>query len=132
LQAARMAWQAKLPTSEADWLSCIAAWPQDEVLQLLCFCAASSAIVRVDEPTATPPPLHHLVKLNMADWWQPTAAGFLSHITKAQIVVALTQCDPGFDVRTVASLSKDALVAKAETLLAGKGWLPAPLRLITE
>jgi ParB family transcriptional regulator, chromosome partitioning protein len=132
LQAARTAWQAKLPTPEADWLSCIAAWPQDEVLQLLCFCAASSAIVRVDEPSATPAPLHQLVDLNMADWWQPTAAGFLSHITKAQIVAALTQCDPEFDVRTVASLPKDALVAKAETLLGGKGWLPALLRLISD
>jgi ParB family transcriptional regulator, chromosome partitioning protein len=66
----------------------------------------------------------------VVDWWQPTAAGFLSHISKAQIMVALKESDPAFVDAATAALPKDALVAKAQLLLNGKGWLPVPLRVV--
>lgn len=68
------------------------------------------------------------VGLDMADWWEPTAEGYLSHVSKAQIVQALKEAgvDPSED--GVAGMKKDVLVVKAASRLAGKRWLPGMLR----
>jgi ParB family transcriptional regulator, chromosome partitioning protein len=137
IDAARGEWLAKLPKSLLDWLPWVAALPQADLLQLLALCTAlcmaSHTTLYVNVPAEAADPtaaqLEQLVKLNMADWWQPTAAGFLSYLSKAQIVVALKESDPSFAVGAVSALAKGAMVAKAETLLQGKGWLPVPLRL---
>ena len=62
------------------------------------------------------------------NWWEPTAEGFLSHVSKAQIVQALKEAgtDPSED--DVGDMKKDVLVVKAASRLAGKRWLPAMLR----
>jgi ParB family transcriptional regulator, chromosome partitioning protein len=130
LDAARAAWQARLPASEAAWLAWIAALPQQEALQLLTFCTAACMNVKADGADASAAAVHQLVELNMVDWWQPTAAGFLSHVSKAQIMVVLKESDPAFVDGGLVALPKDALVAKAQVLLTGKGWLPAPLRAV--
>jgi ParB family transcriptional regulator, chromosome partitioning protein len=130
LDAARAAWQARLPASESEWLAWIAALPQEDALQLLAFCTAACMNVKADSADASAAAVHQLVELNMVDWWQPTAAGFLSHVSKAQIMVALKESDPAFVDAATAALPKDALVAKAQLLLNGKGWLPAPLRVV--
>ena len=66
--------------------------------------------------------------LDMADWWEPTAEGFLSHVSKAQIVQALKEAgtDPSED--GIGDMKKAVLVVEAASRLAGKRWLPAPLR----
>jgi ParB family transcriptional regulator, chromosome partitioning protein len=130
LEAAKAAWQARLPVSDAEQFAWIAALPQDEVLQLLALCTAACMNVRPGVVDASAAALHQLVGLNMADWWQPTAAGFLSHVNKAQIMAALKESDPAFSDEGLAALPKEALVAKAQTLLDGKGWLPMPLRVV--
>ena len=68
------------------------------------------------------------VGLAMADWWEPTAEGFLSRVSKAQIVQALKEAgtDPSED--GAGNMKKDVLVVKAASRLAGKRWLPAELR----
>jgi hypothetical protein len=45
-------------------------------------------------------------------------------------MAALKESDPAFSEESMAALPKQALVAKAQTLLDGKGWLPAPLRVV--
>ena len=64
----------------------------------------------------------------MADWWEPTAVGYLSHVSKAQIVEALNEAGPGLVDDGVAAMKKDALVVNAAARLAGTHWLPKPLR----
>jgi ParB family transcriptional regulator, chromosome partitioning protein len=68
------------------------------------------------------------VNLDMADWWEPTAQGYLNHVPKAQIVQALKEAGPDLADDGVGALKKDVLVVKAVSRLAGKRWLPAPLR----
>ena len=68
------------------------------------------------------------MKLDMADWWTPTAQSYLSHIPKSQIVEAIKEIEPGQPTDAAAALKKDALVVLAAEKLAGKRWLPPPLR----
>jgi ParB family chromosome partitioning protein len=64
----------------------------------------------------------------MADWWEPTAEGFLSHVSKAQIVQALKEAGPALDADGVQHMNKDLLVSTASARLKGRRWLPALLR----
>jgi ParB family chromosome partitioning protein len=66
----------------------------------------------------------------MADWWEPTAEGYLNHVPKAQIIAALKEAGPDLAGGGVEAMKKDALVTAAASRLAGKRWLPEPLRRI--
>ena len=68
------------------------------------------------------------VGLDLADWWEPTAAGYLNHVSKAQIVQALKEVGPELADDGIGAMKKDVLVGKAASRLAGKRWLPVPLR----
>ena len=59
---------------------------------------------------------------------EPTAQGYLNHVPKAQIVQALKEAGPDLADDGVGAMKKDVLVVKAASRLAGKRWLPAPLR----
>jgi ParB family chromosome partitioning protein len=72
--------------------------------------------------------LAEAVGLDMADWWEPTAQGFLNHVSKAQIADALKEAGSELAVDQIGVLKKDALAVKAASQLAGKRWLPLPLR----
>jgi hypothetical protein len=58
-----------------------------------------------------------LVRCATPEWWEPTANEYLDRVPKALIARALCE----------ASMCAEA-VAKTETLIAGKRWLPMPLR----
>jgi ParB family chromosome partitioning protein len=64
----------------------------------------------------------------MAEWWEPTAEGYLNHVPKAQIIQALKEAGPDLASGGVEAMKKDALVIEAASRLAGKRWLPEPLR----
>jgi ParB family chromosome partitioning protein len=64
----------------------------------------------------------------MADWWQPTAEGFLNHVSKAQIVQALREAGPDLVRDGAEGMKKDVLVNTAVGRLHGTRWLPAALR----
>jgi ParB family chromosome partitioning protein len=66
--------------------------------------------------------------LDMANWWEPTAEAYLNHVPKAQIIAALKEAGPELTSGGVESMKKDALVMTAASRLAGKRWLPGPLR----
>ena len=62
------------------------------------------------------------------NWWAPTAAGYLNHVSRTQIVHALMEAGPELADDGVGAMKKDVLVVKAASRLAGKRWLPIPLR----
>ena len=66
--------------------------------------------------------------LDMADWREPTAQGYLHHASKVQVVQALKEAGPDLADDGVGAMKKDVLVVKAASRLAGKRWLPAMLR----
>jgi hypothetical protein len=118
-----------LPEQASSWLPWLIALPQAELLDLLALCGAltlnalPSAGATLDANA-----IAEAVDLDMADWWEPTPQGYLNHVPKAQIVQALKEAGPDLVDDAIGALKKDALVAKAHTRLAGKRWLPAPLR----
>jgi len=68
------------------------------------------------------------LKLDMTQYWQPTAAGYFGRVSKGLILDAVREAiGPGAAAK-IDGLKKDAMAKRAETLLAGKGWLPALLR----
>ena len=62
------------------------------------------------------------------DWWEPTAEAYLNHVPKAQIIAALKEAGPELAGGGVEAMKKDALVSAAASRLAGRRWLPEPLR----
>jgi ParB family chromosome partitioning protein len=68
------------------------------------------------------------VQIDMPDWWEPTKDRYLGRVSKAQIVQALTEAEPGLADAGVSDCKKDDLVARAASRLDGKRWLPSPLR----
>ena len=118
-----------VPQQPSEWFSWLAELPQVELLELLALCSALTLNAMPNQ--GDPRELHVIataVGLDMADWWEPTADGYLSHVSKAQIVQALKEAgaDPGDD--GVGDMKKDVLVVKAASRLAGKRWLPSMLR----
>jgi ParB family chromosome partitioning protein len=67
----------------------------------------------------------------MADWWRPTYAGFFDRITKDQIVAAVSEGVSKETARGLTDRKKSQMGREAEALLAGKRWLPEPLRVST-
>lgn len=66
--------------------------------------------------------------LDMTVYWQPSAANYLARVSKERILEALREGGAD-DVAAIAKLKKPAMAEAAEKLLAGKGWLPAVLRI---
>lgn len=129
LEAARLAWRERLPEQTSSWLTWLIALPQAELLDLLALCGALTlSALPSAGATLDANAIAEAVNLDMADWWEATPQGYLNHVPKAQIVQALKEAGPDLADDGVAALKKDALVAKAQTRLAGKRWLPAPLR----
>lgn len=126
---AQDAWIERLPQDRSAWFAWLLELPQAELLDLLAMCAASTVSALPSTGTALEAnALAVAVGLDMADWWTPTAEGFLNHVSKAQIVQALKEAAPGLTADGVESMKKDVLVNTASARLAGKRWLPTPLR----
>ena len=64
----------------------------------------------------------------MAESWTPTAANFLGRVTKARILQAVAEGKGERAADRIEHLKKVEMATEAETLLAGSGWLPEPLR----
>ena len=129
MQTAKAAWVERLPEQRGEWLGWLIALDQHDLLKLLALCSALSVSALPSEGVAASAnAVAAAVGLNMADWWEPTAEGYLNHVSKAQIVEALREAGPGLADEGVAAMKKDVLVVKAAARLAGTHWLPKPLR----
>jgi ParB family chromosome partitioning protein len=66
--------------------------------------------------------------LDMTAYWTPTAARYLGRVTKAHVLAAVAEGVSAEAADRIAGLKKPDMVAAAEPLLAGTGWLSALLR----
>ncbi len=129
VEAAKLLWKERLPERAGTWFAWLIVLPQAELLDLLALCAALTLNALPSAGAANDAnALAEAVSLDMADWWEPTAQGYLNHVPKAQIVQALKEAGPNLADDGVGAMKKDVLVVKAASRLAGKRWLPAPLR----
>lgn len=129
VQTARDTWIERLPADRSTWFSSFLELPQADLLEVVALCAALTVNALPSAGSAFEAnALAGAVGLDMADWWEPTAEGFLSHVSKAQIVAALKEAGPGFAADGVEAIKKDVLVNTALARLKGTRWLPVPLR----
>jgi ParB family transcriptional regulator, chromosome partitioning protein len=129
IEAAKDAWGQRLPEERTAWFDWLVRLPQVELLELLPLCTALTLNALPGTGAAHDAnALAEAVGLDMGDWWEPTAAGYLNHVSKAQIVQALKEAGPELAADGVDAMKKDALVVTAAARLAGKRWLPAVLR----
>jgi ParB family chromosome partitioning protein len=129
VEDAKASWRERLPEQRGERFDWLAGLPQDQLLDLLGLCAAMTvnALPSVNAARDADA-IAHAVGLDMAEWWQPTAEGFLSHVSKAQIVLALKEAGPDLARDGVEGMKKDVLVNTAVDRLHGTRWLPAALR----
>jgi ParB family chromosome partitioning protein len=129
VQQAKDAWQARLPEQQGEWFGWLLDLSQAELIDLL---ALGSALTANALPTAgaagSANAIAAALGLDMAEWWEPTAEGYLNHVPKAQIVAALKEAGPELADGGVEAMKKEALVSAAASRLAGTRWLPEPLR----
>ncbi len=130
VEAAKAGGHERLPPQRAEWFEWLIELPQPDILELLTLCAALTVSALPNAGTASDAnAVARALGLDMADWWEPSAEGFLNHVSKVQIVQVLKEARPDLGLRDVEGMKKDALARTAEGHLKGKRWLPQVLRL---
>jgi ParB family transcriptional regulator, chromosome partitioning protein len=119
------AWVARLPEQPEglwDWLT-----RQDMQTQinLLAYCVAVTVKPQRGGPFDT---LAAAVGLDMAQWWRPTAEGYLGRVSKTLILEAVTEGVGSEAAASIKDMKKGDMAERAEGLLDGAGWLPALMR----
>jgi ParB family chromosome partitioning protein len=132
VEDAKARWRERLPEARGEWFGWLVGLPQGELLELLGLCAALTVNALPSVGAARDATvIAQALGLDMADWWEPTAKGFLNHVSKARIVQALKEAGPDLARDGVEAMKKDVLVNTAAGRLRGTRWLPALLRLPT-
>ncbi len=103
--------------------------------ELFAHCVALTANATVEAYNRRPRAIAHADRLavtlglDMTEaGWKPTGDAYLGRVTKARIAAAVGEAKGDKAASDIESLKKDAMVERAEVLLAGTGWLPEPLR----
>lgn len=135
LDECRKAWKAKLPSDGSALWTWLLYQDTPILLELLAVAVAASVnTVEQRHPyetshrTAHGQDLAEALELNMAAWWEPTAASYFSRIPKQQIVAAVREQLSDNEADAIAAMKKVDAAGEAERLMAGTGWLPQQLR----
>ncbi|MFP4904154.1 ParB N-terminal domain-containing protein [Paraburkholderia sp. BR14261] len=131
IEARRAELLKRLPENPADLFGWLGLQSELEVIEILCFCTATSLNAIVGSESASRPlaAVEDAIGLDLADWWQPTRESFLNQVPKAVTVAALQEAGAGADVvKAVGAAKKTEAAELAEAELRDSGWLPAPLR----
>lgn len=128
------AWAARLPKAARDLWAALAAMPPSDLLDLLAHCA-SLAVNAVRDPHDRRPgawghteTLATALGLDMTTTWTATAAAYFGRVSKARVLEAVEEGVSKPDADRIAGMKKADMAEAAETLIAGKGWLPPLLR----
>ncbi|MDX0377553.1 chromosome partitioning protein ParB [Sinorhizobium meliloti] len=125
-----------LPGNPADLFDWLLEQPQDMVLMLLAFGAAHS--VNAVEKKFTDRKkgieqanqLGRALKVHMPDWFETTGDSYFKHVNRTTIELAVAEArgsEAELSVRAAAK--KSEAVTIADRLVAGTGWIPAPVRI---
>jgi len=77
--------------------------------------------------------LARLIGFDMVEaGWTPTADNHLGRVTKARILKAVREAKGDQAAELIGHLKKTDMAREAERLMAGSGWLPEPLRHVTD
>lgn len=73
--------------------------------------------------------IEQAVAVDMADWWEPTEETYLGAVSKAKMMKAVAEA--GSEAADIASMKKADAITVSQQRLAGRRWLPAPLKAYT-
>ncbi|MEO1137824.1 MAG: ParB N-terminal domain-containing protein [Pseudomonadota bacterium] len=128
-------WAKHLPKAPEDLWDVLIDFDSDSRQALFAHCVSLTLNAVNEAYNRRPGALAHAdilataLNLDMAAvGWTPTADVYLSRVTKAQILEAVREAKGGDAADQIAGLKKPAMIAAAEELLPGSGWLPDPLR----
>lgn len=131
IEAVRIAWIEHLPKEPDAVFDWMLRQPPQTVLRLLTFLVACTVngITGTDAGRPVNDGLACALGLDMTRWWSATGEAYLQHVSKARVVEVVHAVAGAKAAGPLAALKKDAAVAQAEQLLAGRGWLPDCLRV---
>jgi hypothetical protein len=113
VQQAVEGWRARLPENQGEWLGWLITLSQADLIDLLSLCSALTVnALPAASASASADAIASALGLDIADWWEPTAEGYLNHVPKAQIVEALKEAGPDLAGGGIEGMKKDALVGR--------------------
>lgn len=127
-------WANHLPGDSASLFAALQTSDLTELLDLLARCVARSYSAIAQEPTRgtrgfdPASGMEAALQVDMADWWTPTPARYLSHVSKAKMVEAVSEARSTEAARPIEKMKKPEAIAAAAALLEGARWLPSILR----
>jgi ParB family chromosome partitioning protein len=130
LAAHRKSLKDRLPVDPDALLPWLTQQSGSDLLAILAYCVAMT--VDGVESREGPSPLDALAEaaqLDMRRYWQATAESYFGSVSKARILEVVREAVSPEVASAISDLKKVALVKAAEERLAGKGWLPATLRV---
>ena len=132
----KMAWEDRLPTKAEDLFDWLSQQDQQTLLDLLAFCTAytMNAMQSRDEVTdisraRAVSNYAKALKLDMADWWEPTRETYFAQVSKQHIIDVVSQNVSPEVALPMADMKKIPLCETAEQHMAGKRWLPGVLKV---
>ncbi len=134
LDERHQAWRSTLPKESGELWAALETFDADSRDALFAHCVSLSVNAVHEAWNRRPKAFAHAdrlaqaVDLDMAASWTPTAANFLGRVTKARILQAVAEGRDRRAADRIEHLKKVEMATEAETLLAGSGWLPEPLR----
>jgi ParB family transcriptional regulator, chromosome partitioning protein len=128
-------WARHMPRDVTALWTFVAELDHDSHMALFAHCVALTVNAvrlpweRRPRAQATADKLAEAVSLDMTGYWRPTVRTYLGRITKARILDAVREAVSDEAAERMADMKKQGMAEAAEQLLAGTGWLPAPLRM---
>ena len=123
-------WGDRLPGNPEAMFRWLLGQERETLLELLAYCTARSIDAvsgrerRQDQSDA----MAEALGVDMADWWVPTTANYLGHVSKAKALEAVTEATGINSTKAVAGMKKPEVVAHCAEKLEGTRWIPKPLR----
>ena len=130
LKAERAAWAERLPQEPDAIFGWLLEQGQATVLQLLTLTVAVTVkgIHGAETDRQSNEALAQALGLDMTRWWAATGPAYFDLVSKARVLEVVVEAVDANAASPLAALKKDAVVAGAEQVLAGTGWLPECLR----
>jgi ParB family transcriptional regulator, chromosome partitioning protein len=128
-------WARQMPRDVAGLWTFVAELDHDSRMALFAHCVGLTVNAvrlpweRRPRALATADKLAEAVSLDMTGYWRPTVRTYLGRLTKARILDAVREAVSDEAADRMADMKKQGMAEAAEQLLAGTGWLPAPLRM---
>ena len=125
-------WKTRLPADKKAWLAWFLEQDVSVSTQFIVYATALSTNTMAASADKLDAGfvLAEAVNLDMAQWWSSDSANYFELVPKAKIMAAVTECCGEAAASPIEKMKRIEAVAHGAKLVAGMGWLPAPLRKI--